>query len=259
MSLILTDFDGKVGTITFNRPEKRNSFSADMLKELIAALDALEHKKARAVIVRAQKGAKVWSAGMDISELPDPGRDPLSYHDPIGIALRIIKKFPAPVIAMVEGGAWGAGCDLCFACDLAVGSPTATFAITPAKVGVPYNSTGILNFLNIVGMRIAKEMFFTATPMSAVRAHHLGVLNHVVPEAELERFTYEMAGQIAENSPLAISVIKEQLRHLAGSFPLNPETFERIQGIRRQAYDSEDYLEGKRAFLEKRKPKFVGK
>ena len=81
MSLILTDFDGKVGTITFNRPEKRNCFSADMLKELIAALDALEHKKARAVIIRAQKGAKVWSAGMDISELPDPGLQVLGLRD----------------------------------------------------------------------------------------------------------------------------------------------------------------------------------
>jgi methylmalonyl-CoA decarboxylase len=259
MSLILMEYDKRIGTLTFNRAEKRNSFSAEMLKELIAALDSLEQKKAGAVIIRAQKGSKVWSAGMDINELPDPGRDPLSYHDPIEIALRVIKRFPAPVIALVEGGAWGAGCDLCFACDIAVGGPTATFAITPAKVGVPYNSSGILNFLNIVGMRIAKEMFFTANPLSAVRAHHLGILNHVVPEEELERFTYEMAGRIAENSPLAISVIKEQLRLLAGSHPLSPETFERIQGLRRQAYDSQDYLEGKRAFLEKRKPKFIGK
>ena len=259
MSLILMEYDKRIGTLTFNRAEKRNSFSAEMLKELIAALDSLEHKKARAVVIRAQKGSKVWSAGMDISELPDPGRDPLSYHDPIEIALRVIKRFPAPVIALVEGGAWGAGCDLCFACDIAVGGPTATFAITPAKVGVPYNSSGILNFLNIVGMRIAKEMFFTANPLSAVRAHHLGILNHVVPEEDLERFTYEMAGRIAENSPLAISVIKEQLRLLAGSHPLSPETFERIQGLRRQAYDSQDYLEGKKAFLEKRKPKFIGK
>jgi len=259
MAFILTDYDKRIGTITFNRPEKKNSFSAEMLKELIAALDGLENKKALAVVIRAEKGSKVWSAGMDISELPDPGQDPLSYHDPIEIALRIVKKFPAPVIAMVEGGAWGAACDLCFACDLAVGCSSASFGMTPAKVGVPYNSSGILNFLNIVGMRIAKEMFFTASPLSAIRAHHLGILNHLVPDEDLERFTYEMAGRIAENSPLAISVIKEQLRLLAGSHPLSPDTFERIQGLRRQAYDSQDYLEGKRAFLEKRKPKFIGK
>ena len=108
-------------------------------------------------------------------------------------------------------------------------------------------------------MRIAKEMFFTAEPIDALRALNSASLNHLVPEEELESFTYAMARRIAENSPLAIAIIKDQLRLLAGSYPLSPETFERIQGLRRRVYDSEDYLEGKTAFFEKRKPRFSGK
>ena len=145
-----------------------------------------------------------------------------------------------------------------FICDLAIGCPSASFAITPAKIGVPYNSTGILHFINVVGPRLAREMFFTAQPINAERALQVGILNHLVSTEELERFTTNMALQIACNSPLAITVIKEQLRLLGNSHPLSPETFERIQGLRRKAYDSFDYLEGKNAFYEKRPPKFKG-
>lgn len=159
---------------------------------------------------------------------------------------------------MIEGSVWGGACDLSFICDITIGCPTAAFAITPAKIGVPYNSTGILHFINVVGPRMTREMFFTAKPIDAERALQVGILNHLVPTDELEAFCHAMAAQISENSPLAIAVIKEQLRLLGNSHPLSPETFERIQGLRRKAYDSSDYLEGKNAFYEKRKPVFRG-
>jgi methylmalonyl-CoA decarboxylase len=259
MAMILASSRDGVGTIVFNRPEKRNSFSAAMLDEFIAALNGFKSDGTRVVVVRADKEAKVWSAGLDIGELPTPGKDPLAYNHPIEVALRAVQHLPAPVIAMVEGGVWGAACDLCLTCDILIGAPSASFAITPAKVGVPYNSSGILHFLNVAGVRIAKEMFFTAAPIGAERALAVGILNHLVPVDRLEAFTYEMAARIAENSPLAISVIKEQLRLLAGSFPLNPETFEKIQSLREKAYDSADYLEGTKSFFERRKPRFTGK
>ena len=258
MSLIITNHSDNIGTIILNHPETRNSLSNQLLNDLIEALEFFEKRKARAVIIRAAAGVRVWSSGFDITELPVPGRDPLSYNDPLEQALRAIQLFPAPVIAMIEGSVWGGACDLSFICDIAVGCPTAAFAITPAKIGVPYNSTGILHFINVVGPRMTREMFFTARPIAADRAMQLGILNHLVPTDELEAFTYAMAVQIAENSPLAIAVIKEQLRLLGNSHPLSPETFERIQGLRRKAYDSADYLEGKQAFLEKRKPVFKG-
>jgi methylmalonyl-CoA decarboxylase len=259
MSLILSSIQDCIGVLTFNRPEKRNSFCNVMLAELAGALKAFEDGEVRVVIIRAQPGAPVWSAGFDIGELPEPGRDPLAYNDPIEVALRAVLHFRAPVIAMVEGSVWGGASDLCFSCDIAVGAPTATFAITPAKIGVPYNPSGIMHFLNTVGPRIAKEMFFTAAPLSAERALNVGILNYLVPAEDLEGFTFDLARRIAENSPLAIASIKEQLRVLSASHPLSPETYEKLQSLRCKAYESEDYVEGKKAFFEKRKPRFTGR
>jgi len=259
MQLIMTSFDGHVGTIIFNHAETRNSLSNALLNELITALQHCAKRNVRVVVLRAERGVKVWSSGFNISELPVPGRDPLSYNDPLEHALREIQLLNAPVIAMIEGSVWGGACELSLICDISIGCPTASFAITPAKIGVPYNSSGIMHFINVVGPRIAREMFFTAKSVAAERALQLGILNHLIPTDELEQFTYNMAHQIAENSPMAISVIKEQLRLLANSHPLSPDTFERIQGLRRKAYDSADYLEGKNAFFEKRKPDFKGK
>lgn len=258
MPQILTELDGTVGTIVLHHPESRNSLSCQMLGEMRQALTNFGHEGVRVVVVRAQAGSKVWSSGFNIHELPVSGRDPLSYNDPLECLLREVQRFPAPVIAMIEGSVWGGACDLSFVCDIAIGCPNASFAITPAKLGVPYNISGIMHFINIVGPRIAREMFYTAEPITAERALQVGILNHLVAVDELEAFTYRMARQIAVNAPLANTVMKEQLRLLADAYPLRTETFEYIQGLRRTVYDSNDYQEGKQAFLEKRKPIFRG-
>jgi methylmalonyl-CoA decarboxylase len=229
-----------------------------LLNEFIDALDEFKEKKARVIIIRAPKGSKVFSSGFDINELPEAGKDPLPYSDPLEIVIRKIQEMPAPVIAMIEGSVWGGACDMCFVCDLLIGTHSCSFAITPAKIGLPYNTSGILHFINQAGLAVAKEMFFTAQPMSAEQAKNLGILNHLVPVEVLEEFTYKTAAQIKENSPLSIAAIKEQIRILSSCNPLYPQTFERIQGLRKIAYESHDYSEGKRAFLEKRKPVFTG-
>jgi methylmalonyl-CoA decarboxylase len=260
MELIKTDFENQVGTIIFNNDSKRNCLSSKMLEEIITALREFKEFNARAVIIRAHRDVRVWSSGFDIADLPKSGRDPLSYYDPLEQALREIQKFPAPVIAMVEGSVWGGACDLAFCCDLLLGTNTASFAITPAKIGVPYNPSGILHFINMVGLHTAKEMFFTALPINAQQAKHHGILNHLAPNIdELESYTMFHVEQILQNSPLSISVIKEQLRILSNALPISSETFERIQGLRRIVYDSHDYEEGINSFLEKRKPVFTGK
>ena len=258
MALVLTEIRDAVGIITLNHPGKRNALAKALVDDIIATMQDFEARKLRVVILRAETGAKVWSAGHDVGELPESRRDPLGWDDPLRYLIRGIEEFPSPVIAMVEGGVWGGACETVFACDLIVAAPGATFAATPAKLGVPYNVSGMLTFLNASSMRIAKEMAFTARPISAARAERLGMINYVVPADELERFTVALAEDIAANAPLSIAVMKEQLRILAGAHPMTPQGFERIQGLRRLVYDSADYQEGIRAFKEKRKPKFRG-
>jgi len=258
MSLVITEYKNEIGWITMNHDAKRNALSFELLCNLIDAMDEMLLRKARVVIIRANKGAKVWSAGFNIEELARDGSDPLAYDNPLQKIIRSIINFPAPVIAMAEGSIWGGACNIAFVCDMVIGTKDSSLAITPAKIGVPYNTSGILQFLDIIGAHTAKEMFFTAEPIPAEKALTLGILNHIVPADELENFTLKLAEKIISNSPLSIRVIKEQLNILGNALPLSPQTFEHIDMLRRIAGTSSDYKEGLNAFFEKRKPVFKG-
>ncbi|MDH4290531.1 MAG: enoyl-CoA hydratase-related protein, partial [Aquincola sp.] len=148
MDLISSTLADDIGTITLDHPAKRNALSAALVKGLLEALADFAQRKARVVILRAASGAKVWSAGHDVGELPAGRRDPLGWDDPLRHLVREIEQFPAPVIAMIEGSVWGGACETVLACDLIVAAPGASFAATPAKLGVPYNISGMLTFLN---------------------------------------------------------------------------------------------------------------
>ena len=258
MALSEKEIRGKIGIITLNNPAKRNALGRPLVDEIVAILRDFQDKKVHVVILRAAEGCSVWSAGHDVKELPLSRRDPLGYYDSLETLLRAVQRFPGPVIAMVHGSVWGGACDLIVTCDLVVGDETASFAITPAKLGLPYNPTGILHFINRLGVGTAKEMFFSADPILAERAQRVGILNHLVPSAELLDFTLGLANRMATRSSLAVAVMKEQFQILAGAAAISPDAFERIQGLRRRVYDSHDYQEGIRSFLEKRRPVFTG-
>jgi methylmalonyl-CoA decarboxylase len=258
MALVTTEIRDHIGIITLAHAKRRNALSRQMVDDIVAALAGFAERRVRAVILRAAAGSAVWSAGHDVDELPESGRDPLGWDDPLRHLIREIEEFAAPVIAMIEGSVWGGACETVMACDLVVAAPGASFAVTPARLGVPYNIGGMLTFLNALNMRIAKEMAFTARPIGAERAERLGMINQVVPADELEACCMALARDIADNAPLSIAVMKEQLRILGGAHPMSPQGFERVQGLRRLVYDSADYREGIHAFKEKRRPRFRG-
>ena len=133
MPLIETKTDAAVGTITLDHPKKRNALSIKMVDAIVEALARFSKDRIRVVVLRARPATKVWSAGHDIGELPEGGRDPLGWDDPLRYLVRSIEEFSAPVIALIEGGVWGGACEVAFACDLIITAPTATFAVTPAR------------------------------------------------------------------------------------------------------------------------------
>ncbi len=257
--MIISEIKENVGYISLNDSAKLNALSAEMDDQIVACLKDFEEKKIRAVVLKAAPNKhNVWSSGHDVNELPVGQRDPLGYFDHLEVLLHAIKRFPAPVIAQVHGSVWGGACDLIMCCDMVMADTTATFAMTPTKLGLPYNASGIGHFLNRMHLNNVREMFFTAQPVDAETAEKWGIVNHLTAEGELEEKVEQIIGTIRNNSPMAIAIIKEQIRVLVDARPLSPDGFERIQGLRRKVYDSYDYTEGIQSFKEKRKPVFRG-
>ncbi len=257
MTPVSAHVEHRIAVIQMHEPAKRNALGPAMLGALTAAFDGLAGQDVRAVILRAAPGDSVWCAGFDITELA-PGRDPLARDGALQALFRRVAECPAPVIAMLHGSAWGGGTDLALRCDLIVGDATASLAFTPARLGLPYDPEGLLNALLRLGPGLALEMFATAAPVGAERLHRAGALAHLVPEAELEAFTLDLAGRIAANAPLSVASAKQQLRALADAMPLSPALTQVLHEGRRRALDSEDYAEGLAAFRERRTPEFRG-
>lgn len=258
-SLVSAQTDGPISTLTLQRSHRLNALSKDLVSQLLAALTEAEHGDCRVVILRAEPGVRTWSAGHDVNELPQDGSDPLRWNAPLEELLRKIRSLPVPVIAAVEGGVWGGACDLVFTCDLVVATDTATFAITPAKLGVPYNLAGIEHFLGVLPLHVVKAMFFTAEPLTAQQAAHYGLVNHLADDtADLGRQADALAQRISTMAPLVVSAIKAELTALTAANPMTPDVFEHLTSLRRRAWRSDDYREGIAAFHERRPAEFTG-
>jgi methylmalonyl-CoA decarboxylase len=259
MKFIKTTQKDQLGILRLDNEKKSNSLNLEMIDEMTAAFDVFEKNKVRVVILRSNPGAKVWCAGLRIDQLPAPEKDPVPYEYALEKILRRIENFPGVVIAMIDGSVWGGGCELVFSCDILLGSPKASFAITPARISAPYNPNQVNRVLQRVGSNLAMELFFTADVMDAARAEQLGILNHVLPAPELEAYTLAIADRIIRNAPLAISLIKTQVHQLA-TRTVEQVTHDEVNRLQvKKVYESNDFEEGKRAFLERRKPVFKGK
>jgi methylmalonyl-CoA decarboxylase len=256
MTLVQAQLKDSIGTLAFDHYAKRNALSAHLIAEILHHLGEFAQAEAGAVVIRSAHPQPVWSSGHDVAELPLADVDPIPYNEPLEALLRAVKRFPAPVLAMVHGSVWGGAFDLVMACDIVLCDETAAFAITPAKLGLPYNTNGFLNFMSRAPLGIVKEMFFTADPISAERALRAGFVNDLIAEDELEACTYAMARTIASRSAAAVAAAKQAMHELSEAVTISPNTYEKLHGLRRDAYFGPEYHEGIEAFLQKRPPDF---
>ena len=241
--------------IDLANPERRNALNDELLSELIEALSHAA-RETRVVVLGAQSASGVWCAGFDITSLPTDGSMPDPATSPFDRALATLRELPIPVIAVVDGGAWGGGCNLALACDLIVATNEASFAITPAKLGVAYDSAGVADFLAALPVNIAREMFFTAEPVTAARLERLGVINALCDSpASARECALAMARTIASRAPLSVTSIKAEIA--AQISPGQSDTAALLR-MREQAWSSEDFREGRAAFVERRSPDFSG-
>lgn len=258
---VSTEIKDRICFAEMQDTRRLNCLSEQMCNELIDALKFGYKNECVGIVIKAQTRRGVWSAGHDINELPQDGKDPLSFYGSMEQLLREVQDTYIPVIACVNGTVWGGACDLCLSCDMIVSSKNATFAITPAKIGIPYNASGILHFINQLGMNKAREMFFLGTPITAEDALNVGLINHVTESENLDNLLEEkILNPLRKNSVLSVSAIKRQFRILSrAASVITPEGFERINAYRSRVFISDDYKEGINSFLEKRPPQFKGK
>ncbi len=254
---LLIERRGRVAIITINRPEKRNALNIKTREEGAAALDELHDDQEIGVVVFTGAGDKAFIAGADIAEFAN--RTALTQRDIMTARslFTAVDSFPKPVIAMVNGYCLGGGCELALACDLRIASETASFGQPEINLGIIPGGGGTQRLTRLIGEGKAMELILTGDIIDAKTAYTLGLVNTVVPAADLEAKTMELANRIAEKSPIALQMAKEAVK-LASRSNLD-------EGLRREVdlfalcFSSEDKDEGVTAFLEKRKPQFKGK
>jgi enoyl-CoA hydratase len=253
---LLVERRGRVAVITINRPQKMNALNIQTRAEGAAALEELREDESVRVVVITGAGEKAFVAGADISEFE--GRTAVSQRDVMTARslFTAVDTFPKPVIAMINGFCLGGGCELALSCDIRIASETARFGQPEINLGIIPGGGGTQRLTRLVGEGKAMELILTGDMIDAQHAYNLGLVNLVVPAADLEAKTMEMANRIAEKSPVALRMAKEAVKTAARA---NLD-----EGLRREidlfalTFSSQDKDEGVRAFLEKRKPDFKG-
>lgn len=257
---ILTRSEGAVSWLVFNQPEKRNAVSLDMTVAALKAIEDFAAHDGQRVLVVTGAGEKAFVSGADISEFEERrsnveaaaeySRISTQMYD----ALAMVEK---PTIAMIHGYCLGGGAALAASCDLRICSDDASFGIPAARMSIGYRVDFTRRIVDLVGPSFTKEMLYTARRYNAEEAAGMGFVNRVLPKAELEAYVRDYAETIANNAPLSIKATKVIVSELLK----NPEErdLDHCNSVIAACSGSDDFAEGRRAFMEKRKPVFTGK
>ena len=251
--------EGGIGHVVFNNPEKRNAVSLDMWQAVDEALEAFAGDDDIRVVVLSGAGDKAFVSGADISKFEDERSSAEAVAHYNATTARIYGKlyaFSKPTIAQITGSCVGGGVALAVCCDLRICGESSRFAIPAAKLGLGYGFAGLERLVNLIGPAFAKEMFFTARLFSAAEAYEMGLINRVVPDDRVESYVADYAETITGNAPLTVGSVKA----IVGEVLKDRETRDlaMCEELVKRCFASHDYVEGRRAFLEKRKPQFIG-
>ena len=252
--------DGAVGHVVFNNPTKLNAVSLDMWDGFVGILkDYAQDPEIRCVVVSGS-GGKAFVSGADISKFESERANAEAQKRYEAISkegYESLYDFPKPTIAKITGYCIGGGMNLAACCDLRYCNEGARFGVPAGKLGLGYGFMRIERLSRIMGLPRAMEFLFTAKQFSSAEAYTMGLVNGVAPEAELDAMVDGITGAIAQNAPLTIALAKAAAREIAK--PESERQLARLKDMEKACFDSDDYKEGRRAFMEKRKPAFKGR
>lgn len=250
--------DGPVGRLVLDNPQRRNAIGADMWHAIPRAIDEFNADASVRVIVIRGEGTQAFAAGADISEFENnrSSDDQVkAYEAATAAAHHAIESSPKPVIALIHGFCVGGGLAVALSCDLRYADASSRFAIPAARLGLGYGVHGTGRLVATVGHANAREIMFSARRYSADEALAMGLVNRLLPDAELDAAVQKIALELAANAPLTIAASKAVINALAEA----QGDFSAAEGAVARCMKSEDYVEGRRAFMEKRAPAFKGK
>jgi enoyl-CoA hydratase len=254
------EHDGSIATIVFNRPRMRNAITYAMWVEIARLTEGLVKDESVRAIVYRGAGTIAFASGADISEFEEQRKDLESsqrYNQATAAAYAAIRECPKPTIAMIHGFCMGGAMGIAMGCDLRFAAEGSKFGIPAARLSIVYPAEAIAQLVDLVGPAYAKDILYSARTLDAREALTIGLIQRLVPEADLERVTAEYLDGVTENAPQSVRGSKQAIQfYLAG---YTEERKQRLRELAREAFESADYKEGTRAFLEKRRPKFQGR
>ena len=256
---MIAEVDGSIGWMVFNKPGRRNAVSLDMWEAMVDIIDQFEADPRVRVVVLRGAGDVAFVSGADISQF-EKTRSSKEVNEQYDATLeRATKRLvdcSKPTIAMIRGWCIGGGMAIATCCDLRIATEGSKFGIPAARLGLGYGPTGVRALMNLIGPSFTKEIFFTARHFTAAEVREMAYVNRVVADTDLESYVRSYCATICDNAPLTIRTLKRTVAELQNGERGDMAT---VAEMIQTCFDSEDFIEGRRAFMEKRRPVFRGR